>query len=256
MKFKISLFFISVFFISLLQSQTIYLNENGEEIDSISYNVKCNRSQFFCKKYKEKDKSFFKVFQTYSFGKISGDLISEIRTHYKIPEKEFLIIHFRESIANFSNELSNYEYNFRYFDTISIKQFNRKQFDNNFTKWESRILNDSKKLLKQNDLNILHVLKNYNIKHSSRINWNYTNRIFNELFEYLRNRVGVLVIKNNGEIFISRERPEIKLISKILTKDWEGLKTKLEEFNENTNNLEMVVPFINGYGKRKRYFDL
>lgn len=253
------LIWLLLFSLHTFSQKEYFFDSDSKEIKKQKFLQKYyyNKRAFFCEMSKNDSIILFKLKKKYEFGIIDSLDFENIKSKYWQTESKSLLVYYKKNVLDFNEKYSNYDYNFSFHDTIASETYNKKQFGELYNKWTKKILKESEKLLKKHNLDIVFAYNSkFEIK-NSKINWVKANSTLKKYLKSLKNKVGILLIRNNGEYFISRVIPEKKLIDALLKKkNWSKLKIKLKKIEKQNDNRILTKPFFNGYGKRKRYFTL
>ena len=227
----ILIFFITLSSFSQENVKNMYIDEDFIEIDSIQYSNKCELDIYKCFGYRKDTIKINKVLNKYAFGQLSKTELEQIKLVLKrdsniiIEPDNSIIIKYIDSLFSFKtvkkrNESyrKKLEKKYKYY---TYKPFTKKRYDSNLekgTKHKNKCVNKYKK---NYSVDILHM---YRYAENSLEEYNYHNfikdenvlkhRFFNSIYNY-----HLLIIKPNGNYFLSGVRLKDKYVNRLLKKD-------------------------------------
>ncbi len=225
----------------------VYLDENLTGIDSSTYSRKCRQLLFKCLEFKTDSLVINKILEKYRFGKLTPIEYDQIKgvitriSKIKIKSDEIIVIKYYDSLLNFSSvnrrhvehskpkkatspDSSNSK-------KVPLHTFNRDIFKKNRKKWVKK----NKKCIKRNEdkynVKIIYLYKAEQdvIDEYAGFNWVKDNGVFKNQFFKIMFNFHLLIIKPNGEYFLSGGHITDKKVGKLLKKaDWAEFKNDLK----------------------------
>ncbi|WP_452601021.1 hypothetical protein [Pontimicrobium sp. MEBiC06410] len=261
------LFLFNCFFLFSQESITeLYLDENLNEIDSISYSRKCKRILSKCLKYKTDSLVINKVLIKYAFGKLTPNQYNQIKgvitrnSNIELKQNEVLVIKYYDSLFSFNSvnrrhlnhlkkpktvlpdSLANAKNTKNVFHT-----FNESIFNENRKKWVKKHKKCIEKNEKKYDIKLIYLYKAEQnvLDQYEDFNWVKDNGVFKNKFFKIMFNFHLLIIKPDGDYFLSGGHITDKQVGKLLKKaDWSKYK--------NDWKLSFQREVINGYGLFKK----
>lgn len=225
----------------------VYLDENLTRIDSSTYSRKCYRILFKCLEYKTDSLVVNKILEKYRFGKLNPTEYKQIKgvisriSKLKIKSDEIIVIKYYDSLLNFSSVNKRHMEHTKPKKTISPDSsnstkrnhhpFNEDIFYKNRRKWVKK----NKKCIEKNEdkynAKIIYLYKAEQnvISKYEGFNWVKDNGVFKNKFFKIMFNFHLLIIKPNGEYFLSGGHITDKKVGKLLKKaDWTEFKSDLK----------------------------
>lgn len=279
---KIFILFILTIGIQFCHAQSIiYLDQDSKLISLNEFKKKCKQHIYKCLKYKSDSLIVNKIHAKYAFGNMPIESYEKIRltlikdSDINIPKDKTIVINYVDTIANYNSYLKHYEAYHKkefandssYINSLSttIKVNNKairppyrrepisyKKHTKRAHAYMDRVAKCTKKLEKKTNVSISHIYnvnlpKNYSI---DQVNWIKDSGFFKDNYFEMIYRTRFMVIKPNGEYFLSGTMLSYETMKKFLkSKDWSSYKKELELSHHESN--------INGFGtfKKKHYYN-
>ena len=243
MKYLISILFLS-FGISAVCQEKTYFDENFKSINKSTYQEKCRRTLFKCLEYKTDTYAINKILFKYKFGNLDSDAYNQVRnllmrdSKTEIPNNSIIVIKYYDSILGFESEYNKHikherEYENSKKDTSGVKmhyhehEFNKKTFETNRTNW----INYRNKCLKKFDgkgnTEIFHMFKHSDAESRDfkGFKWIDDKGTFKNVFFQIMYNFNLVIIKPNGEYFLSGGHLSDKTFEKLIKNDnWSKYK--------------------------------
>ncbi len=255
MKIIIFLFLILFPFLNFSQTE-VYLDENMEEIGKSIYISKCESHIFKCLNYKTDTLIVHKTLYKYSFGKISNVEYHQIRnllmsqSKKRIDSNSTILIKFSDTLQNLQILKNNYDKHVIVCEaknpSINHRSKNLKSFVNGRKSWVKSKYKCIEKFKKKNDVSINYVYKYENnaITSYGDFDWIKDRGIFKNLFFRIMYQSNLLIVKPNGEYFLSGSHISDKSIVKLIrSNDWKKYKEDWQ--NSITTHLKRGKGFFN-----------
>ncbi|WP_166386291.1 hypothetical protein [Polaribacter sp. 11A2H] len=231
---KRKLFFLTLlfsYFFSFSQSVK-YIDENMSPIDSITYSKKCNLVVLKCLNFKTDSLNINKVVYKYKFGTTDTLGYTQVRkflsrnSNLKIDKNAFLMIRFRDTLYDSNTNLKNYKRHVKNHSKIKHADYDFKKNQSN-TKKSIEALQKCNKKFKKLGGEIFNVY-NYDYgyrKEYPEVNWIKDRGLFKNAFFKIIYSSSFLLIKPNGEYFISGGHLSDSLLKKLLkNNDWSDFR--------------------------------
>ncbi len=255
--FKILTFFIALSSFSQEKVKNMYIDEDFIEIDSIQYSNKCKLHIYKCYGYRKDTIKINKVLYKYAFGQLSETELEQIKLVLKrdsniiIEPNNSIIIKYIDSLFSFNTIRKKLESHSKKlkkkYKHYKYKPFTKKRYQSYLekgTKHKNKCVN---KYRNKYPVDILYM---YRYAENSLKEYNYHNFIKDEnllkhrFFKIIYN-YQLLIIKPNGNYFLSGGRLSNKYVNRLLSKDdW-------KPFIKDLNISKQLHPKY-GYGIFKR----
>jgi len=231
-----------LFSILCFSQEEIYLDENMKEIDSLQYSKRCTFQIFKCLEYKTDSLIINKVLYKYSFGKIEPKEYEQIRkllirdSKTKIEAESVLVINYYNSINSYNTIYRKHLKNYVKPDSANSKVTNKyivrhdytlKDYKKNKMKWVKTKNKCIKRFEKVKNTKILFIYQNSEVPVNSYLNFNWIKDygLFKNKFFKIKYQNSLLVIKPDGEYFLSGSHFSDKNVNKLLKhSDWTKYK--------------------------------
>ena len=247
------LFFLLTTFSSYAQKKSYYLDENMHEVNHVLYLEKCSSRILKCLVFTTDSLIIHKVVFRYKFGNIDSLGYKQIKSQLvqnkknKLNKNTVLLINYRDSLYDSKARERGYERHIKKHKNVHHKPFSVKNFHKRRRTW---IKLQKKCIKKFNKLNAAtFYVYNYDygsIKEYPELGWTKDRSVFkNVFFKIIRNN-NFLIIKPNGEFFLSGDYHLYNdLIKKLIQeKDWSSFKKDWQKSYQSLHNT--------GYGLFKR----
>ncbi len=263
-----TLFFLFNYFFLFSQESTteLYLDENLNKIDSITYSKKCKRILSKCLEYKTDSLIINKISIKYAFGKLTSSEYNQIKgvitrnSDMKLKQNEVLVIKYYDSLLNFNSVNRRHLNHIKKPKTVlpdslaSAKNtknvfhtFNESIFNENRKKWVKKHKKCIAKNEKKYDMKLIYLYKDEQnvLDQYEDFNWVKDNGVFKNKFFNIMFNFHLLIIKPDGDYFLSGGHITDKQVGKLLKKmDWSEYK--------NDWKLSFQKQVINGSGLFKK----
>ncbi len=234
-------------FLSFGQTE-VFLDENMNQIDKKTYNKKCKINIYYCKKDKTDTTIVNKLYYKYQFGKVSNEDFQILKTFFfkstgiKFSPTSNIIIKYNDSLFGYKSteEKRKIQYNKhlnRYNNSISNirKKGKFPEFVPHtlkaYTKSHISFINRQKKcieLVNKNYNSNAIFLYQFDLDHNIMwpdLNWIQDKYgLFKQLFFKIPNFDGMLILKPDGNFFVSNTILSEKVFSILLNGDWSNIK--------------------------------
>jgi molybdopterin synthase catalytic subunit len=236
--------------------EKIYLDENMKEMDYISYAKKCDAHIYKCMEYKTDTFSINKIMYKHTFGKITPTEYVQVKNILSKDSKEIInkntiiVVKYSDSLYSYNSTKQKFdnlviEHRKAVYDTasntmkyhkINYKNYNLNTYNKNCEKWLKEQNKCIKKFEKIENTNVI-----YSYLHKEKNTYNYADFNFvkdrgilkNTFFKIVQN-FDLLILKPNGEYFLSGGHLDDKKIKKLLKdadwsnyiEDWKTTVTK------------------------------
>ena len=232
MKRKILLLalFLNCFYI--FSQSPIYIDENMKTIDSVVYNIKCHSFVLKCLSIKTDSLNINKVVYKFKFGKTDSIGYSQIRkfligkTSQKNDINASLMVNYSDTIFDFKASKNNFDRHVNKHKTAKHSKFNKEYYrlnTKNIIKKQTKCAQKFKKLGGET-----FYVFNYDYGYKKENPESYLikdSRLFKNAFFKSINSTSFLLIKPDGEYFISGGHLSDSLLKKLLkNKDWSRFK--------------------------------
>lgn len=245
MNLKILLLLILLPLIGSSQSK-IYLNEKMKEISLQDFNKKCEHHIFKCHKFTTDSLEINKVLYKYSFGKIDKEAFKQIQmllasqSKKPINPDETIIIKFTDSLKSIQTLKKNFDKHILNCPAYHNKK-SLKDYQNDRDSWVTEKKKCFGKFKKNNTVNFNYVYKNADdletIYSYKNFLWIKDRGVFKNLFFKIMDSKNLVILKPDGEYFLSGSHFDDKSISKLLKhNDWS--KYKDDWFKSTTSHLK------------------
>lgn len=258
------LFLFNYFFLFSQESITeLYLDENLNEIDSITYSKKCKRILSKCLEYKTDSLIINKVLIKYVFGKLNPNEYNQIKgvitrnSNIELKQDEVLVIKYYDSLFNFKsvnkrrlNHLKTHKTTAP--DSLGVtkivfRPFNETIFNKNRKKWVKKHKKCIAKNEKKYNAKLIYLYKAEQnvLDEYEGFNWVKDNGVFKNKFFSIMLNFHLLIIKPDGDYFLIGGHITDTQVGKLLKKpDWSEYK--------NDWKMSFQKQVINGSGLFKR----
>jgi hypothetical protein len=245
-KIIVTAFFFSIIINFGYGQEKIYLDENMKTIDSLTFHKKCNTRVLGCLEYKRKQVMVYSVYKHYAFGKISQNEFEKVKfllnqTSNDVSKKnQSYILHFKDTMFGYYklavkrlekakkvklNQLNALAQNQFYKEASSIA---KKRVSTHFEYIKSYNEKCIRLLKKFNtkDYYIFNEDVGYIKKYGENKNWIKNDSLLNSLFFGKHPKASYVIIKPNGNYFISNLYiPKSNYLLLLKKDDW----TKFEQ---------------------------
>lgn len=254
-KYIIFSLFLFISFNGICQEK-IYLDENMKELDYISYTKKCDAHIYKCIEFKTDTFAINKMVYKHQFGTITPSEYIQVKSilskdsKEKIKQNAVIVVKYSDSLYSYNttkkkhNSLIAFHQKAVYdtasntmkYHKINYKTYNLNTYNKNCKNWLKEQNKCIKKFEKIDNINVIH-----SYLHKEKNTYNYADFHFvkdrgilkNTFFKIVKN-FNVLILKPNGEYFLSGGHLEDKKIKKLLKdsdwsnyiQDWETTVTK------------------------------
>lgn len=245
--------------LSISQS-SIYLDEQMNEIDSTLYFKKCKFSAFKCIEYKKDTLSINKILLLHYFGTIDKTQNNQIRSilskdaKRKIDNNSIIIVRYYDSILSYKTMKKKRDVHVKIhekgIDSAGIKsgiishhKYNLKTYHRNMKNWLKGQNKCIRKFERIDNVDVFNVINNsqININNLSSISPIKDRNVFKNTFFKILYQYRYLVLKPNGDYFLSGGHlSDKKLIKLLKEKNWENI---IEDWEISINRFP-----INGNG--------
>lgn len=259
------LIFITFFFTQASIAQKVmYLDENQNEITKTDFIKKCEQYIFYCLDYKTDSLQIYKIHERYKFNKTTPETYNNIRLSLSkirktdIPKDKTLVINYVDTLWNYQAYLKHYEFVKHNKDTSSIR-INRRRYIHEHSKKSfkeykksakirmDRTAKCTKKLERKSNTMVTHI---YNVDLPKKFNyenieWFKDPGLFKTNYFDMVYKAKFMVIKPNGEYFLSATYYNYDRLIKLLKKDnWNAFKSDLKQSH--------LDKYQNGFGMFKK----
>jgi hypothetical protein len=233
-------FGINIYAQSSIQKDIIYLDENMSKIDSIIYKKKCKSTVLKCLEYK-KDSLFIihKVLYKYTFGKISKTETIQLKKPLSI-NKTFnsqsnIVINYRDSLYDYNARKRNSDRHLKSHDSFKHIALTHKKFNSSRKIWIKQQKKCINKIKNKYNTETFYVYKyDYgSIKHYPDLGWIKDRGNFKTIFFGIMYNFNMLILRPNGEYFLSGGHFSNKMLKNLLKNDWSQYK---KDFNDSYNS--------------------
>lgn len=232
-----------------VQGQTkVYVDENMQEIDSISFYKKCDVSVLGCLEYKTKTLIVNKVYKHHGFGKISYNEFEKLKSLLmanlddSTNDFDSYVLHFRDSLFGYEElAIKRLLPKNKKLNTLSINHQNellkeaKSRADSRVSSHFEYVKSSNKKckrfLEKFNsiDFYVFNEDANYIDKYGENKTWIKNDSLLDKLFFNKHPQAAYLIIKPDGNYFVSnRYIPKTNYLQLIKKADWSKFKKDLE----------------------------
>lgn len=188
---------------------TLYLDENKNEISQAVFKKKCNAAVFNCQITESDSLTTQRIFYNFYFGKISINEFNNIRLHFnkkidtKINMSESILIYHRDKLLSFKEGRRLDSLNSTKSEKITEKKYqkHKNRHDDIIRHWNKSRSKISKEVKKNHNTSTLFVAnKNYGYELENE----YFKWIIDD-FSFLENSYyqSIIILKPNGDYFIS-----------------------------------------------------
>ncbi|WP_299254497.1 hypothetical protein [uncultured Lacinutrix sp.] len=248
LKFLFSFIFLFSSLVSLSQNvKKIYIDEDLKEMNLVTYIAKCKYKTNKCVEYKTDSLAIYKVLKKFSFNKLSAKNYEQIRlllnqdSNIKIDSGETIILKNFDSIYSYSSAKKKHDNHAKtHISTLNGKplhhnNYNKKTYERNEKTHIRNIRKCTQKFEKLNNIKVLYTFSNSELSNSknSKLNIIKARSIIKSTFFKILYQYDTLILKPNGEYFLSGGHLNDKLVKKIvLTKNWTTLKNDWKDSRE------------------------
>ena len=257
---------ISLFFLpnTTFAQAEIYMDENFKEISIEKYNKKCYSEIFKCSTYKTDSLKINKVLFRYAFGKIPTSDYDQLRqllmkqANLTITKDRTIILNYRDTLQDYASRLKHRNKHIKAF-----KDKNQKRKDSGFKtikyqigkltykKYIREIKTYEKKIKKcivlaetkynSNTFFFYNYDKGY-LKDTKNIKWIEDNGVIKNTFFKIMYQSHLVIIKPDGNYFLSGSYLSDERLAKILNNDWSRYK---QDWNNSiTTNSKTGIGFF------------
>ncbi len=248
MKRKIIILLILMCSNLLLSQSKIYLNENLKPIDSVLYRTKCVSNFFSCTSFKKDSIMYGVVSFKYKMGRLTKEAYSQVlkviqlQTKQNVNKSKSILIRFADTLFDYQSiknkhDLHHEKYHMNVNFSINGEIIDFKNLSYNKTKYN--------KLLKIRNKRIKKCVKSYYKRQQSNFFYFYNTSVGNskqfestywmkdkgllrKFFFKKTNTFKFLILKPNGDYFLSDRSVTDKIIRKLLKKeDWKKYRDDL-----------------------------
>ncbi|PIB32265.1 hypothetical protein BFP78_10480 [Gaetbulibacter sp. 5U11] len=245
-----SLLLLLLFGASAHSQNTVYIDEDFSTMDSISYFKKCKGITKKCLQYKTDSLTVNKLSPMYRFGKLKTDEYNQIKTLIQsksnnTKENKYIVIKYYDSIFGFERAEKIHSQHFKYkfpgnvedvskAEKIETHPFNLELFKEERADWQKRRQKCIEKYENHYPLDFIHM---YNAEEKALntyvdFEWIKDQGAFKNKFFDIQNNYNLLIIKSDGEYFLSGGHLANSRFEKLLkTDDWTKYKADLEASN-------------------------
>lgn len=262
----LSLLLSFIFLVCHSQSE-LYLDENMQSLDSLSYEQKCKQIPFKCLKYETDSMTINKVLTKYTFGKITPVEATQLRkllmldSGKTIDENDVILVKYTDSIRNFRTIQKNSVRHTKMHDSINKasnnyhakhKPYTKAVYSKNIQGYVKRSNKCIKKYERKRPVSVHYVYGDEQnvLKDYDRMTFIKDRGILKTSFFKIVQNYNLLILKPDGEYFLSGGHLiDDTLFELIRKKDWTKFKTDWES--------TLNVYKINGVGMFKEigYYD-
>ena len=224
-------FLIALSSFSQMKVKNVFIDEEFIEIDSIQYSEKCKLHIYKCYGYRKDTIKINKVLNKYAFGQLSETELEQIKlvlkrdTNVIIEPNNSIIIKYIDSLFSFNSLRKKYDSHGKKLKKDNMyykyKPFTEKRYHSNLKKGTKHINKCNKKYQNKYPVDILYM---YRYAESSLKEYNHfnffkdRNVLQHQFFKILYN-YHLLIIKPNGNYFLSGVRLNNKYVSRLLKQD-------------------------------------
>lgn len=242
MKRKVTLLLFIFYYSINFSQEKIYLDENMTVIDSVLLKKKCAISVFKCLSFNTDSVKVNKVLKKYEFGKITNTQYHQLRKLFiqsqkrPIDSSSTLIINYRDSL--YDNKVRKdakqrtFDHQVIQYDSTHHNVFNTKIFNSYRENWIKRQKKCVKKMKRKYNAETFYIFKSGNIdsiKKYPDLNWIKDRGLFKNVFFKIMYKSHFLILKPNGDYFLSGGVLEDKKLKKLIkSKDWTDYKKDLK----------------------------
>ncbi len=231
-QFKLLLFFLFVAYSSYSQKKEYYLDENMKEITPHFYLEKCSSRVLKCLDFKTGKEIIHKVVFRFKFGSVKKIGYKQIKallsktSNKAISLNAIIMITYRDSLYDFKARERNYKKHILKHDSVKHGPFSLRKFDYSRKKWIKRQQKCVKRYKKLNAETFYIYKYDYgSIKTYPNLHWIKDRGMFKNTFFKIMYNSNFVVIKPNGEYFISGGHLQDKLLKKLVkNSDWTPFK--------------------------------
>ncbi|TVZ46962.1 hypothetical protein JM82_1551 [Olleya sp. Hel_I_94] len=244
------LLLIFLFCTAMLSQNSVYIDEDFTTMDSISYYKKCKGITKKCLQYKTDSLTVNKLSPMYRFGKLKVDEYDQIKTLIQsksnnTKENKYIVIKYYDSIFGFEraekiHAKHKITESFKrssgkvYVRQVKSHPFNEDIFKEERADWQKRREKCIEKYEKRYPLDFVHMYKTEENALSTYVDfeWIKDQGAFKNKFFDVQNNYNLLIIKSDGEYFLSGGHLTNSRFEKLLkTDDWTKFKADLEASN-------------------------
>jgi hypothetical protein len=216
----------------IFSQSPIYIDENMKTIDSEIYKIKCHSFVLKCLSIKTDSLNINKVVYKFKFGKTDSLGYSQIRklllenNSQKIDANAYLMISYNDTIFDFKASKKSFERHVNQHKTATHDKFNKESYRSNTKYWIKKQTKCRKKFKKLGGETFYVFNYDYGYrKENPENNLIKDSRLFKNAFFKSINSTNFLLIKPDGEYFISGGHLSDSLLKKLLkNKDWTRFK--------------------------------
>lgn len=237
MKYILSIFLL-LYGLSVLSQEKIYIDENFKSISLNTYKQKCKRSLFKCLEYKTDSLVINKILFKYKFGYLDSTAYNQVRnllirdSKRKIPNNSTIVIKYYDSIFSFDTEYNKHVKHEKEYEASKkdSSRIHKEIFESKRSNW---ILNRNKCLKKfdgKYDTKIFHMFKHKDngADEYDSFQWIEDKGTFKNVFFPIMYNYGLLLLKPDGEYFLSGWHLSDKMFNKLIKNtDWSKYKNDL-----------------------------
>jgi len=256
--------FILLFTHKLYSQEIVFLDENNHPIDRVTYKKKCSEYIIKCQEYVTDSIIVNKALYKYSFGKKTSTEYHQIRnllmrnSRQVIDSNETILVKFYDSIFSYSTIKRNRETHVikYHLDSNGIPEYYRKQienytqkdYENSRNKWVKQRNKCIKKFESKYNTSIFHVYKYSEVNPAiyKDFLWIEDNGVFKNVFFQIMRHYDFLVIKSDGEFFLSGSHLSDARLKQLLSDlDWTLIKNDWDKSTQTKTK--------SGYGFFRKY---
>lgn len=233
---------------SLSQSKEIFIDENQNLVSKKEYKKKCKLNVLKCIKEKAETVKTHRIYDKYIFGKLSNPQINEVKQYLNeisniaILENKNIIIKYNDSLFGYEESEIRRRKNHRAYtikfgaatkdiskkhNQIEYKPIEMKTYVKNHLKFinkEKKCVEKAQTVFNSQVLYIYNVDKGHNTMWPD-LNWiQDVNKYLTTHFFRIPKYGGMLMIKPNGEYFVSNVVFNDKILTELLNGNWDLLK--------------------------------
>ncbi len=262
MKRKVTLLLFIFYYSINFSQEKIYLDENMNIMDSISFKKRCKISVLKCLVYKTDSMKINKVLKKYQFGKITKKQYHQLRKLFiqnikkPIDPSSTILINYKDSLYGFDASQKYHDNHVKEHTSEHHLPFSFKSFDSGRKKWIKKQKKCVKKMKEKYNAETFFIYK-YDlgsIKSYPDLNWMKDRSVFRNVFFKEIYNSNFLILKPNGDYFLSGGYFDNKIIKKLIqTEDWTNYKKDWDE-SLNTNSIKGKGLFKNSLFNKPHCF--
>jgi hypothetical protein len=224
------------------------VDEDMNYIQKKTYKKKCKLNIYVCKRHKTDTIIINKVYDKYKFGRVSNDHLQEIKiflfenTETKVNSMKNIIVKYNDSLFGFreieekrkkhydkvsekyKNSLTNSKKKFKIakYVPLTFKSYTKNHID--FIKTQQKCIKKVNEVFNSEAFYVYHFDQGHNTLWSD-LNWIQDKTgVFKKYFFKIPDYDGMLILRPDGEFFVTNTHLSEKTLTKLLNGDWSTLK--------------------------------